>query len=206
MHHPTPDRPLRESDLDPDPIAQFRAWMREAEAAQIHLADAMALATAGADGEPTVRHVLLRGLDPGGFVFFTNYGSRKARQLEENPRAALVFLWRELERQVCATGTVERVTPEESDAYFRSRPREAQIGAWASRQSEVIGSRQELESAYVELDRAYSDGEVPRPSFWGGFRLAPDTVEFWQGRLHRLHDRFRYTWDAGAWRIERLSP
>jgi len=180
--------------------------MREAESAHIHLADAMTLATAGADGQPTARHVLLRGLDPRGFVFFTNYGSRKARQLEENPRAALVFLWRELERQVCVTGSVERTTPEESSAYFRSRPREAQIGAWASRQSEVIASRQELESAYQEFDGRYAGGEVPRPPFWGGFRLLPDTVEFWQGRLHRLHDRFLYTRDRGGWRTERLSP
>ena len=200
------DPPLHERDLDPDPIAQFRMWMREAEAAQIHLADAMTLATAGADGAPTARNVLLRGLDQRGFVFFTNYASRKARQLDENPSAALAFLWRELERQVCVTGAVERTTPEESDAYFRSRPREARIGAWASRQSEVISTRQELEVRYEEIDRRHAGNEVPRPPFWGGFRLIPETVEFWQGRSHRLHDRFRYSRDGDHWRIERLSP
>ena len=200
------DRPLRERDLDPDPFAQFRAWMADAEAAHIHLADAMSLATADASGRPSARHVLLRGLDERGLVFFTNYGSRKGRELSANPRAAAVFLWRELDRQVSVTGSVERTTREESEAYFRSRPREARIGAWASRQSEVIASRRDLDERYDDADRRHTGDEVPLPPFWGGFRLVPDAFEFWQGRLHRLHDRFRYAPQGDGWRIDRLSP
>jgi pyridoxamine 5'-phosphate oxidase len=208
-----PDAPARQSrtlsrgDLDPDPIAQFRRWLGDAEAAAIPLPNAMALATADARGRPSVRHVLLRGVDERGFVFYTNYESRKGRQLAENPHAGLVFLWKALDRQVNVTGAVRRTSREESEAYFRSRPLEARIGAWASHQSRVLTSRQELEARVAEIEARYRGGEVPLPPFWGGFRVDPDTVEFWHGRVHRLHDRFRYArGDDGRWRLERLSP
>jgi len=189
-------------------MAQFRRWFGDAERASIPMPNAMALATSGADGYPSVRHVLLRTHDDRGFVFFTNYESRKGRQLAENPHAAIVFLWKELDRQVSASGRVERVTREESEAYFRTRPREAQLGAWSSRQSEVLKGRDELERRYAEIDERYRGSDVPLPAHWGGFRLLPDTVEFWQGRDFRLHDRFRFSADpgSGAWSIERLSP
>ncbi len=147
----------------------------------------------------------MRGLDERGFVFYTNHGSRKARQIAENPNAAAVFLWRELERQVGVTGTVERVSTEESEAYFRTRPREARLGAWASRQSEVVASREVLDARYREMEVRFPD-EVPLPGHWGGFRLAPETIEFWKGRRFRLHDRFRYTRSPAGWTIERLYP
>ena len=200
-------RTLTRRDLDPDPLAQFRAWLEAAEAAGVRMPNAMTLATASLDGRPSARSVLLRGLDERGFVFFTNYESRKGRQLSENPHAALVFLWKDLERQVCVTGTVERTSREESEAYFRTRPRDARLGAWASRQSAVIGSRTELEARFEELARRYPGEDVQLPPFWGGFRLFPDTIEFWQGRRHRLHDRFRYSRQPEeVWAIERLSP
>ena len=200
-------RTLTRRDLDPDPFAQFRTWLEAAEAAGVRMPNAMTLATASPDGRPSARSVLLRGLDERGFVFFTNYQSRKGRQLSENPHAALVFLWKDLERQVCVTGTVERTSREESEAYFRTRPRDARLGAWASRQSAVLGSRAELEARFEELVRLYPGDDVPLPPFWGGFRLFPDTIEFWQGRSHRLHDRFRYSRQAEeGWAIERLSP
>jgi pyridoxamine 5'-phosphate oxidase len=198
---------LSERDLDPDPIAQFRMWLEEAAAAGIRLPEAVALATADAGGRPSVRHVLLRGLDERGFVFYTNYESRKGRELEGNPRAGMAFYWRELDRQVCVTGTVERTSREESEAYFRTRPREARLGAWASRQSEVAISREELDARYREIDARYLEEDVPLPSNWGGYRLVPEAVEFWKGREHRLHDRFRYTRQTdGSWMIERLFP
>jgi pyridoxamine 5'-phosphate oxidase len=198
---------LSERDLDPDPIALFGRWLDEARAAGIALPEAFALATADASGQPSVRHVLLRGLDERGFVFFTNYDSRKGRDLAENPRAALAFYWRELERQVCVRGTVERTGREESEAYFGTRPREARLGAWASRQSEVVGSREELDAQYREMEERFREGEVPLPSHWGGYRVTPEAVEFWKGREHRLHDRFRYTRRSDAsWTIERLFP
>lgn len=201
-------RELRRRDLDPDPFVQFRRWLDDADAAGIPMANAMGLATADAQGRPSVRHVLLRGLDERGFVFFTNHGSRKGRQLEENPNAGLVFLWKALERQVNITGSVARISREESGAYFRSRPREARIGAWASRQSEVLVSREQLEELVDEVEARFPGEEIPLPPFWGGFRVSPETVEFWQGRVHRLHDRFRYTRDRaeGLWLLERLFP
>jgi pyridoxamine 5'-phosphate oxidase len=204
-----PDLSLEADDLVADPMGQFRRWFEDAEASDIQLANAIALATADAGGKPAVRHVLLRGFDERGFVFYTNLESRKARHLAENPRAAFVLLWKELDRQVCVTGDVERTTDAESDAYFATRPREARIGAWASRQSEVLGSRDELMRRYSEADAAYPGEVVPRPRFWGGYRITPDTVEFWQARAFRLHDRFRYTRDRddpSGWRLERLSP
>ncbi len=202
------DPSLEADDLSHDPMIQFRRWFEDAEAEGIHLVNAIALATAGTDGRPAARHVLLRGFDDRGFVFFTNFESRKARQLAENPYAAFALLWRELDRQICVTGWSERTSDEESDTYFASRPREAQIGAWASRQSTVLGSRDELMTRFVEIDATHP-AEVSRPPFWGGFRIIPDTVEFWQARAFRLHDRFRYTRrddDPGAWFVERLSP
>ena len=203
-----PDLSLEADDLTADPMIQFRRWFEDAEAEGIHLANAIALATADPAGRPAARHVLLRGFDDRGFVFYTNYESRKGHHLEENPNAAFTLLWRELDRQVNVTGGVERTSDEESDAYFTTRPREARIGAWASRQSTVLSSREELMARFVEMDTTHPD-EVPRPSFWGGFRIVPDTVEFWQARAFRLHDRFRYTRDANdpsGWRAERLSP
>lgn len=199
--------PLSKRDLDPDPIAQFRAWLDDARNAGIRLPEAVALATVDGRGRPSVRHVLLRGLDRRGFVFYTNYESRKGRELNANPSAGMAFYWPELHRQVCVTGTVERTSREESEAYFRSRPREARVGAWASRQSEVVSSREELDARYREIDARYPGEGVPLPANWGGFRLAPETVEFWKGREHRLHDRFRYTLQTdGTWVIERLFP
>jgi pyridoxamine 5'-phosphate oxidase len=205
-HPARTERALHRRDLHSDPMAQFTSWLGDAEAAGVPLPNAMGLATADARGRPAVRHVLLRRVDDG-FVFFTNYESRKGRQLSENPHAALVFLWKALERQVNVTGTVARVSTEESEAYFRTRPREARIGAWASPQSRVLASREELDARVGEIEDRFPD-EIPLPPFWGGYRLMPDSIEFWQGRVHRLHDRFRYSRDAGAgdWRVERLSP
>lgn len=203
------DRSLDADDLAPDPMVQLRRWFDEAEADGIALANAVALATADAHGKPAVRHVLLRGFDDRGFTFYTNYESRKARHLADNPFAAFALFWKELDRQVCVTGRVERTTDEVSDAYFSTRPREARIGAWASRQSSVLGSRDELTARFVELDARFPGEEVPRPPFWGGYRLEPDTIELWQARPFRLHDRFRYTRDRSApagWRLERLFP
>jgi pyridoxamine 5'-phosphate oxidase len=200
------DRPLHREDLLGDPIAQFRAWLDDAEAAGIPLPNAMAVATADAEGRPSVRHVLLRGIDERGFTFFTNYESRKGHQIAENPHVGLVFLWKALDRQVNATGTAERVDPAESDAYFATRPIEARLGAWASAQSSVLGSREELERLVAEAADRFAGGGVPRPPHWGGFVVRPETVEFWQGRRSRLHDRFRYAREDAGWRIDRLAP
>lgn len=200
-------RTLNESDVAPDPIRQFSTWWEEAQNSQIDEINAMTLATASADGLPAARIVLLKGFDERGFVFFTNYNSYKGRQLEENPRACLVFFWKELERQVRITGIIEKLSSEESDEYFHSRPVGSQIGAWTSPQSQVIGSRQELENREKELAAAFAGKEIPRPSHWGGFRVQPHIVEFWQGRPNRLHDRIQYSLeDNGGWKIERLAP
>jgi pyridoxamine 5'-phosphate oxidase len=201
------DRPLNEGDLDPDPIAQFGSWYREAWDAGLPRPDAMALATATTRGVPSARMVLLKDFGPDGFVFYTNTESRKGREVHANPRAALVFYWPELHRQVRITGSVEAVSIEESTAYFATRPREAQLAAWASRQSEPITSRRDLETSFARLDAEYQGKEVPLPPFWGGMRVRPESVEFWQGRINRLHDRLRYVRERrGGWRIERLSP
>jgi pyridoxamine 5'-phosphate oxidase len=201
------ERPLHRRDLDADPLVQFRRWLADAEAEGVPLPNAMGLATADSLGRPSVRHVLLRGIEGRGFVFYTNYDSRKARQLAENPHAGLVFLWKALERQVNVTGAVTRLGPEASEAYFRTRPRAARIGAWASPQSTVIASRRELDERVRRIEARYRDADVPLPPHWGGFRVDADAIEFWQGRAHRLHDRFRYTLEpGGGWRIERLAP
>lgn len=198
---------LREQDVPPDPFEQFARWYREA--ASDPRADAVALATASAGGAPSVRFVLLKGLDQRGFVFFTNYDSHKGRELAENPRAALAFYWGHPGpgRQVRAAGPVVRVEPEESEAYWRTRPRENQLAARASPQSRVIESRDRLDAEYARLAAAFEGRDVPLPPSWGGFRLEPEVVEFWQHRESRLHDRLRYTRQPdGAWRIERLAP
>jgi pyridoxamine 5'-phosphate oxidase len=198
------ERPLDESDLDPDPLRQFAAWFEEAEAAGARAPEAMALATSTPDGRPSVRMVLLKDFDERGFVFFTGYESRKGAELAANPRAALLFYWDPLGRQVRIEGPVERVAEAESDAYFASRPRGAQISASVSPQSRVVESRALLEAAAGELEA--HGGELGRPPAWGGFRIAPESYEFWQHRANRLHDRLRYRREEGDWVIERLAP
>jgi pyridoxamine 5'-phosphate oxidase len=200
-------RPLREGDVGPDPIVQFAAWFEEARAGGIRLPEAMVLATATADGAPSARFVLLNRVDDRGFVFFGNYESRKGRELAENPRGALAFHWDPLGRQVRIEGPVERISAEESDSYFATRPRGARLSAWAARQSDVVESREALEARVAELRDEYPDDTVPRPPHWGGYRLVPETIELWQHREDRLHDRLRYRRPAdGDWVIERLAP
>lgn len=196
---------LDRDDLDPDPIRQFATWFRPVLARDVG-ATVMTLATAGKDGRPSARTVLLKDFDERGFVFYTNYESPKARALTENPQAALVFHWAERERQVCVSGSVARVSNEESDAYFLTRPRGSQLGAWASPQSTVLASREEMDRLMAEAERRFAGRDVPRPAFWGGFRIAPAVMEFWQGRPDRLHDRFRYRKEDSRWVIERLAP
>ncbi len=198
--------PLRREDLDPDPIAQFRSWLAAADAAGVPLANAIALATADASGAPSLRHVLLRGITDEGFVFFTNHASRKGRELAANPRGAFTVLWRELDRQVCVRGPVAELSEVSSDDYFAGRPRDAQLGAWASHQSEPMVDRADLERRLNETAQRFDGVEVPRPSFWGGYLLTPDELELWQGQPFRLHDRFRYARDGDAWKVERLYP
>jgi pyridoxamine 5'-phosphate oxidase len=200
------DRPFDLDSLPSDPVVLFRRWYEDAERASIQLPTAMALATAGADGRPSIRHVLLRGIADRGFVFYTNHGSRKGTELAENPRAAFSIYWRELDRQISVTGDVSHVREEESDAYFATRPREARLGAWSSRQSAELASREELMERFADFDAEYPGDEVPRPPFWGGYLIDPITVEFWRGRPHRLHDRFLYQRGDDGWTIRRLSP
>lgn len=198
---------LDETRIEGDPIKQFQLWFEQAIAAKLPMADAMSLATVTPDGRPTARMVLLKQVDDEGFVFFTNYQSAKARQLEINPYAALVFYWPQLEQQVRVEGKVNKTSAEESSAYFKTRPRESQIGAWASPQSEVISAREVLEQRARELSEQYCDREIDCPVHWGGFRLKPDRIEFWKGRVGRLHDRLLYELQPdGTWTIKRLAP
>lgn len=193
--------------LDPDPIVQFNRWMQEAIQAEVVEPTAMSLATVGKDGQPMVRTVLLKGVDERGFVFFTNLGSRKARQIGENARVSLLFPWLALERQVLITGRAEKLPTGEVLRYFVSRPRGSQLAAWASPQSSAISSRQVLEKAWSQMKERFAQGDVPLPSFWGGYGVRPATIEFWQGGSHRLHDRFEYGREPdGSWVIRRLAP
>jgi pyridoxamine 5'-phosphate oxidase len=197
---------LSEEGAGADPLALFQRWYREAIGAGLYLPESMALGTATPDGKPSVRLVLLKGHDERGFVFFTNYGSRKAAEMEANPEATLVFHWAVLQRQIRLEGTVGRITKEESEAYFHSRPRGSQIGAWASAQSEILGSRKELEDRERMYQEKFKGQEIPLPPFWGGYRLVPRSVEFWQGRASRLHDRIRFVREGSAWSRHRLYP
>jgi pyridoxamine 5'-phosphate oxidase len=220
---------LRRSDLDPDPLAQFQKWFAQSTGARrsgrirkllIRLyksiltiagsgpmeINAATLATTGNDGQPSARIVLLKGIDERGFIFFTNYDSRKGRELAENPRAALVFYWADQERQVCIAGEVTKVPSAESQAYFKTRPKGSRVGAWVSHQSELVENRGVLEERWRAMNLKYSSEEIPMPPYWGGYVLSPQRVEFWQGRPNRLHDRFRYLKHPDKWQIDRLSP
>lgn len=200
-------RGLRRAELADDPVIQFNAWLAEAQAQQIVEPNAMTLATVDASGQPWTRTVLLKICDARGFTFFTNYEGAKARHLAGNSRAALTFWWGALERQVNVTGTVERTSAEESETYFHSRPPSSQLGAWASAQSAVVADRAQLEAQFAAALEKYGETEIPLPPHWGGYRLDPRTIEFWQGRRSRLHDRLRYTRQPdGGWKIERLAP
>lgn len=199
--------PLTRRDLDDDPIAQFAKWMEEALEARLVLPNAMTLATATRDGRPSARLVLLKSFDHEGFVFYTNYNSRKGRELDENPRAALAFYWPVLERQIRIEGRAARVARAESEEYFRTRPLGSRLSAWGSEQSSPVESREALENRLAQVRERYGSGDVPLPEFWGGWRVIPDAIEFWKARLNRLHDRFLYSRDAsGGWTIVRLSP
>lgn len=200
------DRGLHRKDLLADPVEQFATWFRHAIDLRLHEPNAMSLATVDERGMPGQRTVLLKAFDTRGFVFFTNYTSRKAAHLETNPRASLLFPWITVERQIIVQGRVEKTTEEESLGYFVSRPRDSQIGAWVSHQSAVIGSRVELEEKLAEIRARFPEGDIPLPPFWGGYRVIPETIEFWQGGAARLHDRFIYTREGSGWRIDRLSP
>lgn len=197
---------LLEKDLAADPYRQFDKWFQEAEAAKLPEPNAMVCSLSTRDGRPSSRIVLLKAFDSRGFVFFTNYESRKGRELGENPRASLLFPWFPLERQVIVEGSVAKVAREEADAYFHSRPRANQLSAWASQQSSIVTGRPQLEDALRKVEEKYAGKEVPMPPYWGGYRVVPETVEFWQGRRSRLHDRLRYRRDREEWVIERLSP
>lgn len=197
---------LDEKTIDRDPIKQFQLWFNDAVGAKLPMPEAMTLATATRDGKPSARMVLLKQVDHDGFVFFTNYHSAKAEQLDANPHAALVFYWSQLDRQVRVEGSVTKTSAEESREYFSTRPRESQIGAWASAQSEAISGREVLEQRKRELEELYSDREIDCPEHWGGYRLKPERIEFWKSRIGRLHDRILYQRDASGWSITRLAP
>jgi len=192
--------------MPPDPMVQFGAWFENVVEANLHEPNAMTLATTSDEGRPSARTVLLKGYDGRGFVFYTNYEGRKARDLEANPACALLFYWGELERQVRVEGRASRLPGGESDAYFASRPRGSRLGAWASEQSRPVRDRSVLEERVRALEAEYEDREIPRPPFWGGYRVEPETIEFWQGRENRLHDRISYRREEGVWRLERLQP
>lgn len=197
---------LSERDVPADPFVFFDQWFTDAVRAEVRDANAMTLASAPPDGAPSARIVLLKGVDARGFVFYTDYRSRKAEELDANPHAALLFYWPELERQVRVTGRVTRVARAETEAYFATRPRGSRIGAWASEQSRVIPGRSTLDAAVAEAEQRFANADVPAPPHWGGYRVAPEAVEFWQGRSNRLHDRVRYVQHGHGWRVERLAP
>jgi pyridoxamine 5'-phosphate oxidase len=204
---PIAARPLHESDLDADPFVQFSRWFDDAVAHGQLQPDAMVVASTTPDGHPSVRMVLLRGVDERGFCFYTNFESRKGRELDANPYASIAFHWPEVLRQVRATGRVERVSGEEADAYWYARPRASRVSAWASHQSETVATRAELETRVAEIEQRFADQDVPRPPEWGGYRVVPDEIEFWQHRDDRLHDRLRYARaGGGGWRVDRLQP
>jgi pyridoxamine 5'-phosphate oxidase len=197
---------LLEVDVSPDPFIQFGKWWEEAMKSEIDEVNAMTLATADKNNIPSARIVLLKGYDKNGFIFFTNYQSHKGEQLLQNPNACLVFFWKELERQIRITGTVEKISGQESDAYFSSRPAGSRIGAWASPQSSVIANRIVIEEKLKDFEQQFGDNNIPRPPHWGGYIVKPVQIEFWQGRPNRLHDRMQYTLQEGSWVIERLAP
>ena len=199
-------RGLSRSNLDPDPVKQFDRWYQVARKTHIYWPNSVALATATSDGRPSVRMVLLKQYDQAGFVFYTNYSSRKGRELEANPQAEMVIYWNDLMRQVRIRGTVQKTSREESLAYFHSRPRGSQVGAWASNQDSIVEDRDALMARYAEYEARFKGSEIPLPDDWGGYRLVPDAIEFWQGRMYRLHDRFLYTRADHGWRIDQLSP
>lgn len=199
-------QPFDEADADPDPFRQFDRWFDEVSRAGLTEPNAAVLATAGADGRPAARHVLVKAAGDGGFVFYSNYHSRKAGELAANPHAALVFTWSALSRQVVVEGQVAKVPPEQSDRYFAQRPRGAQLGAWASAQSQPLQNRAELDAAFAEVEQRFAGRVVSRPPHWGGYRLTPDRIEFWQGRLARLHDRLSYHRTDAGWHCQRLAP
>jgi pyridoxamine 5'-phosphate oxidase len=200
---------LRRTDLDANPLTQFQKWFEQAKAALTEKAldvNAATLATADKSGKPSARIVLLKGLDERGFIFFTNYDSRKGSELAENPNASLVFYWQQLERQVCIAGVIEKISRAESEKYFKSRPRGSQLAAWASNQSDVVKDRAALEAKWSEMEKKFP-GEIPLPPNWGGYVLKPERIEFWQGRPSRLHDRFQYLrQQSNSWKLERLAP
>lgn len=197
---------LNEADVFADPMQQFEKWWQEAIESKIEEVNAMTLATSTAEGKPSARIVLLKGIERNGFVFFTNYHSNKGNQIEENPFVSLVFFWKELERQIRVEGSIRKVAAAESDAYFSSRPEGSRIGAWASPQSRVIASREVIEENVTELGKSFANKEIDRPPHWGGYIVIPNLFEFWQGRNSRLHDRIQYTYKDAAWKIERLAP
>lgn len=197
---------LQRDGLNPDPIQQFSTWFEQARITDIADPTAMVLATVGADGQPSQRSVLLKYFDTNGFVFFTNYGSRKAAEIAGNSKVSLLFVWLELERQIIISGTASRISAADSARYFMSRPKDSQVAAWVSSQSHPLSSRQMLMQKFHEMKTKFAEGKIPLPSFWGGFRVVPSAIEFWQGRENRLHDRFLYTAEAEGWKIERLAP
>lgn len=199
-------RGLSESAAGMDPIRLFRHWFDEAAKSSVFLPDSIAVATSSRDGRPSVRMMLLKGIDERGFVFYTNFESRKAREMTENPHAAFAIHWAILQRQIRVEGSLEKLSEQDSAAYFRTRARGSQIGAWASKQSSVLADRQELERRVREVEARFRGKEIPLPPFWGGYRLVPERIEFWQGRANRLHDRLEYTWEDGEWSRLRLSP